>query len=254
MNNSDKLCFKWDEFSENMRSTLKEERHISDLTDVTLVCEDETQIEAHKLILARGSTLFSNLLRLKKGPSCIFYMKGIKGKQLEAVVDFLYNGEVNIYEDDIDNFLTNAEEFQLKGLIGLKESEFGKQKTLRENDIKIKIPTKSQEHPNEINTSTIIKPEPFEDEPVLFAPVKQVKVAGIEDMNKHTNEMIDKTGIKWKCKVCGKEASGSGSNLKRHTQIHMEGNLPTYLCNICGKEYRSKEKLRCHEFKLHSFI
>ena len=46
-------------------------------------------------------------------------MRGIKGKQLEEVANFLYNGEVNIDEDDIDDFL-QAEELQLKGLVGLK--------------------------------------------------------------------------------------------------------------------------------------
>ena len=119
MNISNKFCFKWDDFTENMLSTLKEEKTLLDFTDVTLVCEDGTQIEAHKLILARGSTLLRNILRLKNGPSCIFYMRGIKGKQLEEVANFLYNGEVNIDEDDIDDFL-QAEELQLKGLVGLK--------------------------------------------------------------------------------------------------------------------------------------
>ena len=45
-------------------------------------------------------------------------MRGIKGIQLASVVDFMYQGEVNIAQEDLDDFLTVADELQLKGLTG----------------------------------------------------------------------------------------------------------------------------------------
>ena len=41
-------------------------------------------------------------------------MRGLKAKDLAAVVDFIYHGEANIYQEDLDGFLALAEELQLK--------------------------------------------------------------------------------------------------------------------------------------------
>ena len=46
----------------------------------------------------------------------MIYMRGLKAKDLMAIVDFIYLGEANIYQEDLDGFLALAEELQLKGL------------------------------------------------------------------------------------------------------------------------------------------
>ena len=43
-------------------------------------------------------------------------MRGMKSENLLAIVDFMYNGKANIYQDTLDTFLNIAEELQLKGL------------------------------------------------------------------------------------------------------------------------------------------
>ena len=43
-------------------------------------------------------------------------MKAIKYIDLVAIVDFLYYGETNIYQENLDSFLNIAEELNLKGL------------------------------------------------------------------------------------------------------------------------------------------
>ena len=45
-------------------------------------------------------------------------MRGIKAKNLVAIVDFICHGEANIEKDDLDGFLSLAEELQLNGLSG----------------------------------------------------------------------------------------------------------------------------------------
>ena len=39
-------------------------------------------------------------------------------KNLVAMIDILYHGEANVYQENIDSFLAIAEELQLKGLHG----------------------------------------------------------------------------------------------------------------------------------------
>ena len=45
-------------------------------------------------------------------------MRGIKSDDVLAIVDFLYNGKANIYQDNLESFLTIAEELRLRGLTG----------------------------------------------------------------------------------------------------------------------------------------
>ena len=41
----------------------------------------------------------------------------MKSENLLAIVDFLYYGKVNVYQQNLDSFLVIAEELQLKGLM-----------------------------------------------------------------------------------------------------------------------------------------
>merc|ERR1712204_110421 len=114
----EKLCLKWNDFQENAISAFGTLREDSEFADVTLVCEDGQQVEAHKVILASSSPFFLNLLRRNKHPHPLIYMRGIQSEDLVAMIDFLYLGEANVYQENIDAFLALAEELKLKGLSG----------------------------------------------------------------------------------------------------------------------------------------
>ena len=45
-------------------------------------------------------------------------MKGAKFEDLMAIIDFLYCGEANVFQENLDSFLAIAEEMNLKGLTG----------------------------------------------------------------------------------------------------------------------------------------
>ena len=42
----------------------------------------------------------------------------MKSDDLMAIMDFLYCGEANVYQENLDSFLAIAEELQIKGLMG----------------------------------------------------------------------------------------------------------------------------------------
>ena len=83
---------------------------------MTLVCEDGTQIETHKTILASSSPFLMEILK-NKHPHPMIYMRGLKADDLVAMVDFLYYGEANVNQESLEVFLSFAEELRLKGLI-----------------------------------------------------------------------------------------------------------------------------------------
>ena len=53
----------------------------------------------------------------------MIYMRGLKSNDLTAIVDFLYFGEANVYQENLDSFHAIAEELQLKGLEGSKDQQ-----------------------------------------------------------------------------------------------------------------------------------
>ena len=48
-------------------------------------------------------------------------MKGTKFENLLATIDFLYYGEANVFQENLDSFLSMAEELKLKGLTGQQD-------------------------------------------------------------------------------------------------------------------------------------
>ena len=73
---SEKLCLQWNDFQENIKSAFGSLREDNNFTDVTLVCEDGQQVEAHKVILAASSPFFQKLLRGNKHP--LIYKKKVE--------------------------------------------------------------------------------------------------------------------------------------------------------------------------------
>ena len=122
MNTSEKLCLNWNDFRENISHAFGDLRNDNDLLDVTLACEDG-QIEAHKVVLASSSPLFMDIFKRNKHGHPLVYLRGLKSKDLSAILDFLYLGEANVYQDDLDSFLALAEELKLKGLTGSVENK-----------------------------------------------------------------------------------------------------------------------------------
>ena len=118
---SEKLCLQWNDFRESVDSAFKKLRNDKELTDVTLACEDGRKFETHKVVLATSSPFFHNLLRTNKHKHPLIYMRGIKSGDLCAIIDFLYCGEANVFQENLDSFLAIAEELQLKGLMRHKK-------------------------------------------------------------------------------------------------------------------------------------
>ena len=112
---SEKFCLRWNEFENNISQAFKELRDDKDFFDVTLACEDE-QIQAHKVILSACSPFFRNILRRNPHQHPLLYLKGVKYSDLQSVLNFMYHGEVNVAQEELNSFLAVAEELRVKGL------------------------------------------------------------------------------------------------------------------------------------------
>ena len=115
---SEKLCLQWNDFQENVKVAFRNLRGDETFTDLTLACEDGHQVEVHKVILAASSPFFKKLLERNKHVHPLIYMRGLKSEDLLAIIDFLYCGEANVFQENLDSFLSIAKELQLKGSMG----------------------------------------------------------------------------------------------------------------------------------------
>ena len=52
MSGLEKLCLQWNDYRESIVNSFRMLKDDKDLVDVTLVCEDGQQVEAHKVVLA----------------------------------------------------------------------------------------------------------------------------------------------------------------------------------------------------------
>ena len=70
----------------------------------------------HKVILSACSNFFKSLLRRNPHNHPLLYLKGVKYSDLLCVLNFMYHGEVNVAQEDLNSFLAVAEDLQVKGL------------------------------------------------------------------------------------------------------------------------------------------
>ena len=116
MSSSPKFLLSWNNFGTNLSVAFRDLREEKDFSDVTLACDDDEQIQAHKVILSAGSTFFRKVLRLHDHPHPLLYLKGVKYQDLVAILDFMYHGEVTVAQGDLNSFLAVAEDLKVKGL------------------------------------------------------------------------------------------------------------------------------------------
>ena len=265
---SEKFSLKWNDFKENTAGAFQQLRNEPDFADVTLACEDDQHIEAHRIILTASSPFFRTVLKRNKHSHPLIYMRGLKAKDLTAIVDFIYYGEANVYQEDLDGFLSLAEELQLKGLTSTQNENLDKKE---EPSTILKLPKPS--------TIQSLKQDPklytSKNIEMINEPFKQNKTDGLEvnwvvpfdtgliklpqditteDLEAKKMCMIEKVDDainKWRCTVCGKTTKNrSGlTDMKRHTETHSEG--AAYPCNQCGKSSRSSNALQSHVSAYH---
>ena len=118
MGASDNFYLRWKDFQSNISSSFRELREDSEFFDVTLCCNNGTDIiQAHKVVLAACSPFFRKILNHQKTQqNPLLYMKGICLSDLQAILNFIYHGEVNVSTESLNNFLALAEELAIKGL------------------------------------------------------------------------------------------------------------------------------------------
>ncbi|KAG0409844.1 hypothetical protein HPB47_013054 [Ixodes persulcatus] len=106
------FCLKWSKPEPAVFSSLLSNESSM---DVTLVCADRT-LKAHRMVLAAGSAFFQALLTQSPSREPTLVLPDVRFAQLRPVVEFMYCGQVTVYEHELPELLKVADALEIRGL------------------------------------------------------------------------------------------------------------------------------------------
>jgi len=101
---SDKFSLQWNDFHLKISKSLGLLRNEAYLYDVTLVSDDHEKVSAHKLVLSACSEYFKDIFKNNQHSHPLICLDGISSEDLGNIMDYIYNGEVQIYEENQTGF------------------------------------------------------------------------------------------------------------------------------------------------------
>ena len=276
----------WAEFTSYTSKTFNDLLHNEDFADVTLVCDDDESIKAHKVILSACSPFFNRILRKNHHNHPLIYLSDVNLNELKAIVNFIYLGQTNVEQDNLQRFLKVAAKFQVRGLTDNKTEEQtvttpskeankspkkipGLNKTkqsiiqtpeLQDNSM---ITHESQPNSSNISSGDIkIEAEPVEGDPVSifddnddldnvdnFDSIDTSQFA-IENMMSLAPTIVSADGDKmYPCDQCDYKATYA-CNLTSHKRTVHQGLY--YSCNLCPYKSSRKDRLNKHYVSKHN--
>merc|ERR1712114_136550 len=164
MSTNEKFTLRWSQFESTTKESLKSLHEENHLCDVTLLSADDQDIKAHKVVLSGGSPYFQRVLKNNPNDHPLLFMNGINMDVLKAIVAFIYLGEVQVEQDQLDAFLAGATALEVKGL---QRDDVGDMENM----------DKSETNDASAADQENIKDEPsWEENPLAVAPVENTVV------------------------------------------------------------------------------
>ena len=239
----EKFSLKWDDFSTNVTKSFQSLRYENDFFDITLIGDDYKHVTAHKLVLSSCSEYFKNVFSNNKKyfeSKAMICLEGLIHSDLNNVLDFIYEGQVQIYQHDLDRFLRIAERLKLEGLMKQHEDD----KT--EDTLEEEIPTLQKD-------LFVSKSENQMTRDDGIIKIEKPVIQSLQSMEE-LDQMVEDSFTKlpdgfFCCRHCNKMSKNKG-HMREHVEVHFEG--LSFPCTFCDATLRSRNSLRFHKRKQHS--
>ena len=156
------------------------------------------------------------------------------------MMDFMYNGELQIFQDDLDRFLNVAQRFKLEGLTTATDQEK-------------EVNGKETEHSNNkeanFRKGFINKTKPKPDMDIAKVSINSTP-GNISEIDEQIEQIIIKNlDGTYSCYLCGKNSGRQMGHCKNHIETHLEG--LSFNCPLCEKTFRSRPSLAVHKSTKH---
>ena len=237
---SEKFYLRWNDFQPHISTSFSSLRNDNSFTDVTLVSDDYHQVKAHRVVLATCSEYFKNILSQNQHSNPLLCLDGINKEELINVVDYIYHGEIQIYQECLDRFLEVSQKFQLQGL-------------LQQNDNidqpKEEISTYySGDHGRAVEQNNVISALTTPKIKTMVKSHEKILSLGdasIDEINEKISDNIVRMKDCVRCNLCEYQTKQLG-HLKEHIEVHFDLTFP---CHQCNRVFKSRNTLRGHKYK-----
>ena len=188
MATTEKFNLKWNDFASSISGSFREIKEEREFQDVTLACQED-KIGAHRVVLAACSPTLRELLRGNQHHHPLLYLRGVKHRELQSVLDFIYHGEVNIAQDDLNSFLLVAEELQVKGLTQSQSESPGNKSGDQSRGEKRELTSSAARTKSKDIRSQPPQSAPAEEEIQEIVPIKTENTSSKSDYYETTQEV-----------------------------------------------------------------
>ncbi|XP_076245227.1 uncharacterized protein LOC143185813 isoform X2 [Calliopsis andreniformis] len=192
----EQFSLKWNNFFTNLSSGFLNHLTENDLVDVTLAVEGQL-LQAHKLVLSVCSPYFKSIFKENPCQHPVVILKDVKYNEIESLLKFMYQGEINIKKEDLSAFLKVAQTLQIKGLATEKTSNLqavsnqnATQLSINSNTQNVAQPQFSMAYKVNKNTDTVEKRKrPHEIKKNIKKCKQDAQPEGVDDLpNEETDD------------------------------------------------------------------
>lgn len=122
---------RWNNHLQNLRSLFDVLFNQQNLVDVTISCQGGI-LKAHKIILSACSPYFENIFSENPCKHPVIILKEISIKEMHVLLEYMYKGEIDVSEDDLESLINTAAELEIRGLVNGFSKE--QRKCMEESD------------------------------------------------------------------------------------------------------------------------
>jgi len=115
MMGSDRFSLRWNNYQTHLVTAFESLLAKNEFVDVTLGCDGQ-KLSAHRMLLSACSPYFRNLLQDNHCEHPIIVLRDITYHDMSSLLQFMYNGEVNVEQSHLTSFLKTAECLKIRGL------------------------------------------------------------------------------------------------------------------------------------------
>ena len=221
---SEKFSLKWNDYNSNWNSSLSKLRGNSAFADVTLISDDKVKFSAHRILLSSCSNVFNFILKDSNQANPLLYLSGVNSINLGFILDYIYNGEVNLYQEELESFLESAQKLEIEGLLG--DNQDGEKDLNNIDQYKEEeqsVDEREQKQLKNIDDSGPIKRRRHipSDDVARF----DMGSMNVEELQQKIKQLYHKADGDWGCLACDYTTSCNSSTIIRHIKRNHFKNL-----------------------------
>ena len=250
---TEKFSLKWNDYQSNWNRAINDLHKDTDFADVTLISDDKVKFSAHKIVLSSCSSMFKFILKGNTHGNSMLFLGGVNSINLGFILEYIYQGAVNLYEEQLESFLESANGLEIEGLLARDNEDVDQGKHHIDETVKFEpfnaepVPKRSS---NEMDANVGINPKRQFRAPRTDVAKIDVAFLTSDQVEEKRKELYQKTDGGWICLVCEFISSSlKSSQIRLHVETHLDG--LSYTCGLCSKEFRSRQALSDHKKRNH---